>query len=142
MRALLTTGGPRLMRLDEHYMEFYGPYSILMNVGGINIYTKSHLAKASDQVGRIYIGYEELKVRRTGYNTMLEQDADHIGCETDLAAHVLDVQGRQVFATFQAGLPDSGAVLSVMPIRTWTYMGFDRWDLIRLVSDWQRPTRL
>ena len=28
---------------------------------------------------------------------MLEQDAVHIGCEADLAAHVLDVQGRENF---------------------------------------------
>ena len=27
---------------------------------------------------------------------MLEQNAVHIGCEADLAAHVLDVQGRQL----------------------------------------------
>ena len=33
VRALLTTGGPRLMKVDEHYIEVYGPYSILMNVG-------------------------------------------------------------------------------------------------------------
>ena len=28
-----------------------------------------------------------LKVRRIGHNAMLEQDAVHIGCEADLAAH-------------------------------------------------------
>ena len=67
-----------------------------MNVDGINIYTKAHVTDASDQVGRIYIGQEELKVRRIGHNAMLEQDAVHIGCEADLAAHVLDVQGRQL----------------------------------------------
>ena len=37
VRALLTTGGPRLMRMDGHYIEVHGPYSILMNVDGINI---------------------------------------------------------------------------------------------------------
>ena len=60
MRALLTTGGPRLMRVDGHYIEVLGSYPILMNVDGINIYTKAHLTDASDQVGRIYIGQEEL----------------------------------------------------------------------------------
>ena len=30
VRALLTTGGPRLMRVDGHYIEVHGPYSILM----------------------------------------------------------------------------------------------------------------
>ena len=58
---------------------------------------------------------------------MLEQDAVHIGCEADLAAHVLDVQGRQLSVK---GLLDTGAVVSVMPVKTWTDMGFDRSDLI------------
>ena len=96
VRALLTTGGPRLMRVDGHYIEVHGPYPILMIVDGINIYTKTHVTDASDQVGRIYIDREELKVRRIGHNAMLEQDAVHIGCEADLAAHVLDVQGRKL----------------------------------------------
>ena len=53
LRALLTTGGPRLMRVDGHYIEVHGPYPILMNVDGINIYTKSHVTDASDQVGTL-----------------------------------------------------------------------------------------
>ena len=56
VRALLTTEGPRLMRVDGHYIEVHGPYRILMNVDGINIYTKAHVTDASDQVGRLYIG--------------------------------------------------------------------------------------
>ena len=56
VRALLTTGGPRLMKVDGHYIEVYGPYPILMNMDGIKIYTKAHVTDASDQVGRIYIG--------------------------------------------------------------------------------------
>ena len=127
VRALLMTGGPRLMRVDGHYIKFQGPYPILMNVDVINIYTKAHVTDASDQVGRIYIGQEELKVRRIGHNAMLEQDAVHIGCEADLAAHVLDVQGRQLSVK---GLLDTGAVVSVMPVKTWIDMGFDRSDLI------------
>ena len=127
VRALLKTGGPRLMRVDGHYIEVHGPYPILMNVDGINIYTKSHITDASDQIGRIYIGQEELKARRIGHNAMLEQDAVHIGCEADLVAHVLDVQGRQLSVK---GLLDTGAVVSVMPVKTWTDMGFDILDLI------------
>ena len=84
------------MKLDGHYIEVHGPYSILMNVDGINIYTKALVTDASDQVGRIYIGREDRKVQRIGRNAMLEQDAVHIGYEADLAAHVLDVQGRQL----------------------------------------------
>ena len=73
VRALLTTGGPRLMRVDGHYVEVHGPYPIPMNVDGINIYTKAHVTDAIDQVGRIYIGRDELKVRRIGHNAMFEQ---------------------------------------------------------------------
>ena len=58
---------------------------------------------------------------------MLEQDAVHIGCDADLAAHVLDVQGRHLSIK---GLLDTGAVVSVMPVCTWTDMGFDRSNLI------------
>ena len=127
VRALLTTGGPRLMKVDGHYIDVHGPYPILMNVDGINIYTKAHITDANDQIGRIYIGQEELKVRRIGHNAMLEQDALHIGYEADLAAHVLDVQGRQLSVK---ELLDTGAVVSVMPVKTWTDMGFERSDLI------------
>ena len=127
VRALLTTGGPKLMKVEGHYIEVLGPYPILVNVDGINIYTKVHVTEASDQVGRIYIGREELKVRRFGHNAMIEQDAVHIGCEADLAAHVQDVQGGQLSVK---GLLDTGAVVSVMPVSTWTDMGFDRSDLI------------
>ena len=55
VRALLTTGGPRLTRVDGRYLEVHGPCTILMNVDGINIYTKAHVTNASDLVCRIYI---------------------------------------------------------------------------------------
>ena len=58
---------------------------------------------------------------------MLEEDAVNIGCEADLAAHEVDVQGRQLSVK---GLMDTGAVVCVMPVSTWTDMGFDRSDLI------------
>ena len=93
----------------------------------IRFYTKAHVTDASDQVTRIYIGQEDLKVRRIGHNAMHEQDAIHIGCEADLSAHALDVQGTQLSVK---GLLDTGAVISVIPVSTWTDMGFDRWDLI------------
>ena len=50
VRALLTTGGLRLMRVDGHYIEVHDPYPILMNVDGINIYTKAHVTDASDDI--------------------------------------------------------------------------------------------
>ena len=121
------TGGPRPMKVDGHYIEVYGPHSFLMNEDGIIIYTKAHVTDASDSVCRIYNGREKLEVRRNGHNAMLEQDAVHIGCEADLAAHLLDVHGRQLSVK---GLLDTGAVVLVMPVSTWTDMGFDRSDLI------------
>ena len=115
------------MRVDGQNIEVHGPYPILMKTDGINIYTEAHVTDASDQIGRIYIGQEELKVRRIGHNAMLEQDAVHIGSEADLAAHVLDIQGIQLSVK---ELLDTGAVVSVMPVSTWIDMGFDRSDLI------------
>ena len=55
VRALLTTGGPRLMKVHGHYIEVHGLLLILMNVDGINIYTKAHVTDASEQVGRIQL---------------------------------------------------------------------------------------
>ena len=70
---------------------------------------------------------------------MLEQNAVHIGSEADVAAHVLDVQGRQLSVE---GLLDTGAVVSVLPISTRTDMGFNRSYLlptsIRLAAANQR----
>ena len=106
-----------------------------MNVDGINTYTNAHVTNASDQVGQIYVIREELRIRRIRLNAVLEQDAVHIRCEADLAAHVLDVQGRQLSVK---RILDTGAVVSVMPGSTWADMRFDRSDLIRLISDWQR----
>ena len=102
VRALLTTGVPRLMKVDGHYIDVHGPYPILMNVDGINIYTKAHITDANDQIGRIYIGQEELKVRRIGHNAMLEQDAVHIR----LAAanqEAIYVTGRTPIISLQLG---------------------------------------
>ena len=57
---------------------------------------------------------------------MLKQDAVHIGCEDNLVAHLLDVQGKHFSVK---GLLDTGVVVSVIPISTWTKMGFERSDL-------------
>ena len=53
VRALLTTGGSRLIKVDGHHIEVHGPYPILMNMDGRNICTKAHVTVAADQVGRI-----------------------------------------------------------------------------------------
>ena len=58
---------------------------------------------------------------------MMEQDAVHIGYEADVTAYLLDTNGKKYWVT---GLLDTGAVVSVMPIKTWERMGFTREDLI------------
>ena len=127
VRGLLTTGGPRTKKLHGRYKEVYGPYQVMLNVDGISIYTRTYVMTDSDQIGQIYLGEEELKVRRIGHDTMMEEDAVHIGYEADVTAHLLDTNGKKIGVTW---LVDTGAVVSVMPIKTWERMGFTREDLI------------
>ena len=75
-----------VMKVDANHMEVYGPYPIVMNKDGIDIYTKAHLTNVSDQVGRTFIRQEELKLRYIRHNAMLDPDAVHIVCEAGLAA--------------------------------------------------------
>ena len=116
VRALLTTGGPRMKKLHGRYLEVYGPYQVMLNVDGISIYTRTYVTTDSDQMGQIYLGEEELKVRRIGHDAMMKQDAVHIGYEADVTAHLLATNGKKIGVT---GLLDTGAVVSVMPIKTW-----------------------
>ena len=127
VRALLTTGGPRMKKLHGRYLEVYGPYQVMLNVDGISIYTRTYVTTDDDQMGQIYLGEEELKVRRIGHDAMMEQDAVHIGYEADVTANLLDTNGTKIGVT---GLLDTGAVVSLMPIKTWEKMGFTREDLI------------
>ena len=61
---------------DEDALEV--DHEDFMNVGGISIYTRTYVTTDSDQIGQIYLGEEELKVRRIGHDAMMEQDAVHI----------------------------------------------------------------
>ena len=127
VRALLSTSGPRTKKLPGRYVEVYGPYQVMLNVDGINIYTRTYVTIDSDQMGQIYLGQDDLKVRRIGHDAMMEQDAVHIGYEADVTAHLLDTNGKKIGVT---GLLDTGAVVSVMPIKTWERKGFTREGLI------------
>ena len=127
VRALLTTGGPRIKKLHGRYVEVYGPCQLMLNVDVISIYTVTYVTTDSDQIGQIYLGEEELKVRRIGHDAMMEQDAVHIGYEADVTAHLLDTNGKTIRVS---GLLDTGAIVSVMPIKTCERMGFTREDLI------------
>ena len=127
LRALLTRGGSKSVRVETRYTEAYGPHEVMLNIDGINIYTKTMITCDEDLARQIYVGKEELKVRSIGHCAMLEEDAMHIGTEADVSAHVLDISGKK---TQLRGLLDTGAVLSVIPIETWERMGFNKDDLI------------
>ena len=115
LRALLTRGGSKSVRLDNKYTEAYGPHEVILNIDGINIYTKTVITCEEDLAGQIYVGRGELKVGSIGHCTMLEEDAIYIGTEADNSAHVLDISGKK---TQLRGLLDTGAVLSVISIET------------------------
>ena len=51
VQALLTTGGPRIKKLHERYVEVNGPYQVMLNVDGISIYTRTYVTTDSDQIG-------------------------------------------------------------------------------------------
>ena len=99
----------------------------MLNIDGINIYTKMMITCDKDLAGQIYVGREELKRRSIGHCAMLEEDAMHLGTEADVSAHVLVINGKK---TQLRGLLDTGAVLNVIPIETWRRMRFDKDDLI------------
>ena len=127
LRALLTRGGSKPVRVENRYTEAYGPHEVMLNIDGINIYSKTMITCDEDLAGQIYVDKEELKVISIGHCAMLEEDTMHIGTEVDVSANVLDISGKK---TQLRGLLDMGAVLSVIPIETWERMGFDKDDLI------------
>ena len=71
----------------------------MLNVDRISIYTRTYVTTDSDQIGQIYLGEEELKVRRIGHDAMMEQDAVHIGYEADVTTHLLDTNGKKIGVT-------------------------------------------
>ena len=54
---------------------------------------------------------------------MLEEDAMHLETEADVSAHLLDIRGKK---TQLRGLLDTGAVLSVIPTKTWKKWGLTK----------------
>ena len=130
LRALLTRGGSKSVRVENRYMEAYGPHGVMLNIDGINIYTKTMITCDEDLAGQIYVSREKLKKNSIGHCAMLEEDAMHIGTEADVSANVLDLSGKR---TQLRGLLDTGAVLSVIPIETWERLSFDKDDL----TDWR-----
>ena len=52
VRALLTTGGPRIKKLHGRLVGVYGPYQVILNMAGISIYTRIYVTTDSDQIGQ------------------------------------------------------------------------------------------
>ena len=51
MRALLTRGSHKSVRVDNRYTEAYGPHEVMLNIDGINIYTKTMITCDEDLAG-------------------------------------------------------------------------------------------
>ena len=97
LRALLTRGGGKSIRIDSRYTEAYGPHEVMLNIDGINTYTKTMITSDEDLAGQIYVVQEELKVRQIdrAHCVMLEDDAMHLGAEADVSAHVLNINKKK-----------------------------------------------
>ena len=66
LRALLTRSGGKSIRIDSRYTEAYGPHEVMLNIDGINIYSKTMITREEHPTGQIYVDREELKVRSIG----------------------------------------------------------------------------
>ena len=82
LKALLTRGGSKSVRIDNSYTEAYGPHEFMLNIAGINIYTKTIITCDKDLTGKIYVDREELKVRSIGHCAMLEAASCDLSTKT------------------------------------------------------------
>ena len=48
VRALLIRGSSKAVRVDNRYTEAYGPHEVMLNIDGINIYTKTMITCDED----------------------------------------------------------------------------------------------
>ena len=48
LRALPTRGGSKSVRVENRYREAYGPHEVMLNIDGINIYTKTMITCDED----------------------------------------------------------------------------------------------
>ena len=78
LRALLTRGGSKSVRVENRYTEAFVPLEVVLNIDGINTYTKTMITCDEDLGGQISVGGEELKVRSIGHCALLEESAMHI----------------------------------------------------------------
>ena len=52
LRALLTRGGSKSVRVEIRYTEAYGQHEVMLNIDGINIYRKTMITCDENLVGR------------------------------------------------------------------------------------------
>ena len=114
IRALVTRGGGKSIRVYNRYTEAYGLHEVMLSVDGINFYTETMITCDDDLTVQIVVCREELKMRSIGQCAMLEEDAMHLGMVADVSAHVLVAHGKKMPLK---GLVDTSAVLSVIPIK-------------------------
>ena len=103
LSALLRRCGAKSKRVDSRYTEAYGPHDVMLNIDGINIYTKTMITFEEDLAGQIYVDREELKVRSIEHCAMLEEDAMHLVTEADGSAHILDINQNSAVSGKQRG---------------------------------------
>ena len=58
LRALLTRGGSKSVRIDNRYTEAYGPHEVMLNIHGKSVYTKTMATCDEDLAGQVYVGRE------------------------------------------------------------------------------------
>ena len=100
LRALLTRGGSKSVRVENRYTEAYGPHEVMLNIDGIKIYTKTMITCDEDLAGQIYVGKEELKVRSIGHCAILEEDASTSGRRQTYQHMCLTVARRLCYAGY------------------------------------------
>ena len=87
VRAILTTGGPRIKKLHGRYVEVYGPYQVMLNVDGISIYTRTYVTDGTrcstlwvrsrcDRTSARHHRKENRSHRASGHGSGSECDAD------------------------------------------------------------------
>ena len=82
LRALMTICDSNSIREVSRCTEAYGLDEVMLNIDGMNIYTKKMITCDEDLVGQDYVIRGELKVRLIRHCAMLEEDAIHLQKQT------------------------------------------------------------
>ena len=58
VKSLLTRGGSKSVHVENRYTEAYDQHEVMLNIAGINIFTKTMITCDEDLTGQIYVGKE------------------------------------------------------------------------------------